>query len=212
MRRASLNVSLVLGLCLAGCNARESPPGANPFGFSAEPTGNVLRGMITCNGQPVLRGNVLLLNTDKRPVGLGKIQPDGTYLVNNVTRGQVFLIITTDEMDPQLVKILLGRAMQGPGPRPGRGGPVGPPGMGGPPGPAGVGGPARIPLLGKGKGITLPKEPNEDLEKPKPVGFTDKQMEMMKGIDQKYSKSPAFDLTTNLVQGDNVYDLTLTVP
>jgi hypothetical protein len=35
---------------------------------------------------------------------------------------------------------------------------------------------------------------------------------MMKGIDQKYSKSPAFDLTTNLVQGDNVYDLTLTVP
>ena len=62
----------LLALLLAGCGGNNS----------------TLRGKVSHNGKPVTSGMVVVLNPD-RTTAKGEIEPDGSYSVSGVGRGQV---------------------------------------------------------------------------------------------------------------------------
>src|SRR4051794_40062125 len=122
MIRVRLSIILASGLFLVGCRAKPPSTKGSPFGFSGQATGNVLKGRITCNGESVPRGNIILLNADKRPAGVGKINSGGTYFVNDVLEGKASTTVPSDDIDPKMLRVAAGGNRKSGPPPPAMGG------------------------------------------------------------------------------------------
>jgi hypothetical protein len=70
--------------------------------------GNV-HGKVSFQGRPIVHGSVVLVGADEQPV-IGRINPDGTYVVNGALAGEARVAVVSPDPEPPP---MAGRALPG---------------------------------------------------------------------------------------------------